>query len=66
MKLEPDTGILVSDNSAEVEELLDRASGWVIVSVVQGEPVRLKELKAQYGRFFTYLHYLAGNETESL
>jgi hypothetical protein len=42
MKIQPDSGILVSDNSAEVEEILDRASGWVLVSLVQGEPVRLR------------------------
>jgi hypothetical protein len=36
MKMIPDQGIRISDNMAEVEETLDRANGWALVSIVQG------------------------------
>jgi hypothetical protein len=45
---------------------LDNANGWVIISEVKGEPIKLKELKKKYGRFFDYIHIVTENETESL
>jgi hypothetical protein len=66
MKMLPDEKIVITDDKAEVEEILNRANGWVIVSAVTGEPVKLKMLRERYGRFFDYLHFISGNETETL
>jgi hypothetical protein len=38
----------------------------MLVSAVTGDPIKLKMLKEKYGRFFQYLHYVSGNETEKL
>lgn len=53
-------------NKADVQKMLDNANGWVIISEVKGEPVKLKGLKQKYGRFFDYIHIITENETESL
>lgn len=45
---------------------MNRANGWVLVSAIKGDPIKLKMLKEMYGRFFQYMHYMSGNETEVL
>jgi hypothetical protein len=51
---------------ADIQRILDTANGWVIISEVKGEPVKLKALKEKYGRFFDYIHIINDNEAESL
>jgi hypothetical protein len=52
MQALPDRGVVAVAESYELERLLDRAGGWVIVSAVRGEPLQLKMLRERYGRYF--------------
>lgn len=51
---------------ADIQKILDNANGWIIISEVKGDPVKLITLKEKYGRFFDYIHIVNDNETESL
>ena len=64
MKMPQDRGIQVADSKPDYERILDRAEGLMLVSKTTAEPRALHKYREKFGRYFQYLHYNAGNETE--
>jgi hypothetical protein len=49
------------ESKVKLDQVLDKADGWTIISAVKGEPLQLRMLKERYGRFLQYVHHKTEN-----